>query len=414
MTAFSAVLADRKNIKNPHLGEDDQVPFRLLVLLSHPIQYFSPLFRILHKESKISLVVWYGERGPLRGIKDEEFGRKVDWGVDLLGGYENRFFSNFSLRRRLGTHFFGVINPFMLVKLIRYKPDAIVIHGWAYATYVLVWIMACLLRVPVWLRTDNPWCQERLKTGRLQKLKRYVLREIAFPSVTKFLAVGTENAEWYRQLGVTDERIQLVPHSVDHGPPTDLQNQAREIKEILGIPPNELVFLFVGKLIDKKRPGDLLRAFEGCSSGHLVFVGDGELRCTLQRLVRENQRTRVHFTGFADQKTLHGYYSAADVLILPSGMGETWGLVVNEALIFGLAVIVSDLCGCAADLVEEGGNGFTFETGNVAELRERMEWIIANKEQLPTFSAASRRISRGFDIRRTASALIESIPRDTA
>jgi glycosyltransferase involved in cell wall biosynthesis len=297
----------------------------------------------------------------------------------------------------------------MLVKLIRHKPDAIIIHGWAYATYVLVWIMACLLRVPVWLRTDNPWCQERLKTGRLQKLKRYVLREIAFPSVTKFLAVGSENAEWYRQLGVTDESIELVPHSVDHPTGPDPQNQSCHIRETLGIPTDEVVFLFVGKLIDKKRPEDLLRAFEKCPSGHLVIVGDGELASTLQNRVRDKQIKRVHFTGFADQMKLPGYYSAADVLILPSGMGETWGLVVNEALIFGLAVIVSDLCGCAADLVDEGANGFTFETGNVAALSERMKWIIANKDSLPGFSARSLQIAERFSIQRTASALVQSV-----
>jgi len=55
---------------------------------------------------------------------------------------------------------------------------------------------------------------------------------------------------------------------------------------------------------------------------------------------------RVIFAGFVNQRDIPGYYLAADMLILPSRrMGETWGLVVNEALHAGCGVIVSDVVG---------------------------------------------------------------------
>jgi glycosyltransferase involved in cell wall biosynthesis len=400
-------MSPAKNMKSN--DDTSGTPKKLLFLLSHPIQYFSPLFRLIAEERSVSLMVWYGDRGSLRGMTDEEFGKKIDWGIDLIGGYESRFFVNMSLRPRLGGHFLGVINPSMILSLIRHKPDAIVIHGWAYATYVIVWITAVLLRVPIWLRTESPWCQERLKTGWIQKIKRYVLRNIAFPTVSNFLAVGSQNAEWYRQLGVTDGRIHFVPYSVPFSGLTVPPENFHDIRKIFGIPDEEIVFLFVGKLIYKKRPADLLEAFGLCSSGHLVFVGDGRLRPTLEKRVELMKNKRVHFAGFADQKELPNYYRSADVLVLPSGMGETWGLVVNEALNFGLPVIVSSLCGSASDLVDEGKNGFTFDVGDVRALHQKMEWIISNRARLPEFSARSRQIVKRFDIRETSSEFIKTV-----
>jgi glycosyltransferase involved in cell wall biosynthesis len=58
----------------------------------------------------------------------------------------------------------------------------------------------------------------------------------------------------------------------------------------------------------------------------------------------------------------------ADVLILPSQSGETWGLVVNEALQFGLRVIVSDIVGSGRDLIRDTDDGWIFPSGDIDEL----------------------------------------------
>jgi glycosyltransferase involved in cell wall biosynthesis len=128
-----------------------------------------------------------------------------------------------------------------------------------------------------------------------------------------------------------------------------------------------------------------------------LLVGEGAQKSALARAAQQVEG-RIHFAGFVDQQTLPSYYSAADVLVLPSGMGETWGLVVNEAMAAGLAVVVSDLCGCAPDLVREEVNGYQFPCGDVAVLRERMHWFIANRSAIRAMGDASKCISGEFSL----------------
>ena len=84
----------------------------------------------------------------------------------------------------------------------------------------------------------------------------------------------------------------------------------------------------------------------------------------------------VRFLGFKNQTELPEYYSLADIFVLPSGMGETWGLVTNEAMCFSLPVIVSDMVGCSLDLVIPGENGFIFAVGDTKKLTEHLSFFI--------------------------------------
>jgi len=76
-------------------------------------------------------------------------------------------------------------------------------------------------------------------------------------------------------------------------------------------------------------------------------------------------------------------YKLGDIFCLTSqGPGETWGLAVNEAMACGKAVIVSDRCGCATDLVKSGNNGFIFEYNNIADLTEKIQYFIDHKAEI--------------------------------
>ena len=76
-------------------------------------------------------------------------------------------------------------------------------------------------------------------------------------------------------------------------------------------------------------------------------------------------KKHFHFIPFQNQSHIPSVYHMCDILALPSaGPEETWGLVVNEAMACGKAVLVSNKAGCAADLVKAGENGFVFTAGN--------------------------------------------------
>jgi 1,2-diacylglycerol 3-alpha-glucosyltransferase len=129
----------------------------------------------------------------------------------------------------------------------------------------------------------------------------------------------------------------------------------------LGIPSDQKIMLFVGRLAQEKNLGVLLEsaalAFRIDPSLRLWLVGDGPYRSECMAMVRHlGIGDRVRFVGFVERSQVDQYYSAADLFVFTS-ITETQGLVVQEAMMYGLpAVVVSG--GGAGASVENGVNGF--------------------------------------------------------
>ncbi|MBS1563496.1 MAG: glycosyltransferase family 4 protein, partial [Bacteroidetes bacterium] len=105
----------------------------------------------------------------------------------------------------------------------------------------------------------------------------------------------------------------------------------------------------------------------------------------------------VQLTGFINQGAIVNYYAMSDALVIASQHGETWGLVVNEAMNFGLPVIASDQTGSAADLVQEGINGFRFQTGHIDQLENCLRKLtLADNEKQSRMRAASKSIVENY------------------
>ncbi len=104
----------------------------------------------------------------------------------------------------------------------------------------------------------------------------------------------------------------------------------------------------------------------------VVFLGSGDLRTSLERAANTEPRIQTVFVGFKNQGELSRYYHIADILVLPSRQEETWGLVVNEALLHGVPCVVSDQVGCAPDLIEPGETGEIFKSGSVRDLNRAL------------------------------------------
>jgi glycosyltransferase involved in cell wall biosynthesis len=187
-----------------------------------------------------------------------------------------------------------------------------------------------------------------------------------------------------------------VPYAVDNDSFIQAAGRWRterdRLRESCGIRNEDVVFLFSGKLITKKRPLDLLQAYETVRSAKrcsLIVVGDGDLRPLMEARIRERRIPDVFLMGFRNQNEIAKFYSIADVLVLPSD-SEPWGLVVNEAMCCGLAIVVSDQVGSAYDLVREGQNGYVFPCGDADALAERLQRLLADHEHLRKMQRASR------------------------
>jgi glycosyltransferase involved in cell wall biosynthesis len=357
--------------------------YKLAALVSHPIQYQVPLFRALAAHPEIDLHVFFCSRTGAERYMDVEFGVDIKWDIPLDEGYPHSYLPNWSPKPHV-VGFAGLINPAIVSRVLFGGFDALWIHGWSHVTDWLAALSAMVRGVPLFLRGDTNVLREPAGFRRL--IKRFLLGGILFRSASGFLTIGTRNREFYKMYGVNSERVFPTPYAVDN---EFFQNEAsalapkkRELKDSEKIDPDLPVVLFSGKLIDLKRPMDLLEAFARARRNvpaSLVWVGDGALRPEMEKFIREHDVPNVHFLGFRNQRELPACYAMADVFVLPSG-AEAWGLVVNEAMCFGLPLVLSDRVGAAVDMVEEGRNGFVYPVGDVNTLAARLETLLRDEQ----------------------------------
>lgn len=219
------------------------------------------------------------------------------------------------------------------------------------------------------LRSDTNQTAIERQTWWRRRVKRLVLKCLIPRSATAW-TIGTENERFWRD-EVALRSCVRIPYET---PVLPGYVSAKEITPRLS-DAAALCFLFIGRLVEAKRPQDALLAFR-CAGGdrpnwRLTFVGDGPLRAELEALADGDER--VTFEGSVTYRDLGDLLAASDALLLPSEY-EPWGLVVNEALGYGLRVIASDQVGAAIDLLD-GTNGETFAVKNVDAMAACIERV---------------------------------------
>lgn len=335
---------------------------RLGIVASHPVQYQVPWYRALAAEANVDLTVYYALI-PTPAQQGIGFGVDFAWDVPLLDGYRWTALEN-SARSPSLDGFLSSRTPSVERILARDRPDVVVVSGWQ-SFPLLQAARACgRLGIPCLVRGESSALRRRPWWGRAIH-RRLVARFDAC------LAIGRVNLRFYRENGVPPERIFLVPYFVDErrfrSQAERLAPERESIRRGWGLSPEDVCLLFAGKLVAKKRIGDLLAAVaiarRSRPEARVLVVGDGEEAEAARRLAAE-LGVPAAFAGFLNQTEISRAYVAADCLVLPSDYGETWGLVVNEAMVHGLPAIVSDRVGCGPDLVEDGVTGRVFPFGD--------------------------------------------------
>ncbi len=412
----------------------------LSILTSHPIQYQVPLWRALAADGRVPFEVWFLTRHGAEVTRDKEFGKSFAWDVDPLEGYPHRFLevnSGWDVNRFGGVRLAGPLGPLIRERGVR----AVWLQGWQVMAYWQAAWQAKAAGAEVWLRGESNDLAPRPAWKQL--LRRAVLGRL-FSKVDHFFCIGSANRRLYQAMGVPQEKLHLAPYCVDNARfakeageirnsefgnrslESGIRNPKSEIRNSWGISEDAFCVLFCGKFIGKKRPGDLVaavRRLERAEGGgmkaeggiHLLFVGSGELGSELRAVCRvvfdaDNSSSSLiphpssfaphaSFAGFLNQTQIPRAYAAADCLVLPSDHGETWGLVVNEAMASGVPCVVSDACGCAEDLVEPE---LRYPCGDVGALAKAIAHVRDNREAL---AARCRERVRAFDLGATVDAV---------
>jgi glycosyltransferase involved in cell wall biosynthesis len=372
---------------------------RLAVLTLHPIHYQAALWRRLGQEPDLDTEVWFcSDQGldtvdPIVG-----YGQAVEWGLPLLEGFRSRFLRNLPISRNPGS-FWCRVNPGIIGALLRGRYDALFVHSYHNWTQFVGILLAHRLGLKVLIRSE-PTLKLRVNASR-RNFKSMLLPWL-FRHVNACMAIGTLNREYYRHYGVSDDKIFPMPYAVENDyffKQRDFWVPQRELlKQEYGISADKII-LYVGRFQQRKRALDLIRAFENLDIAGvgLVMVGTGEDFETCRQYIRNNHLTGVHLLGFRDQIELPRIYAMGDVFVLPSE-DEPWGLVINEAMCFGLPIIASEYVGAVADLVRPGCNGYLFHPGDLVGLRQALRQTLTDEARKPLGEASLEIIQRwGID-----------------
>lgn len=385
---------------------------RFIFLLSHPIQYFSPLFQLMAKDTDFDLLVFYCSDENVKGHIDNGFGVEVKWDIPLLEGYSNKFLKNNSWKPSIFNGFFGLINLEIFKALKNERGSYLIVHGWNYFTHFSAIIYGKMVGLKVCIRGDNPFNQEIKKSKKILILKRILLGKFLFRFIDYFLYVGKQNKEFYMYYGVSENKLIFTPHAVDNdrfrAEYEKYKDKKPELRKELGLPIDKKIILMTGKYIEVKRPLDLLKAYNLLNDERtaLVLLGDGKLRKEMEQYINKEDLKNVYLTGFKNQSEISKYYSAADIFVLPSE-SETWGLVVNEAMNFHLPVILSDMVGCTDDLLEFQNTGIIFKVSNVEDLTLKLQKLNSNDQLIKEFGNNSLKKIENYSYTNIISALKE-------
>jgi glycosyltransferase involved in cell wall biosynthesis len=375
-----------------------RTPYRLAIVSTHPIQYHVPWFRGLAAHPDLKMHVYYCHKATPAEQARAGFGVAFDWDVPLLDGYPHTFLRNVADPPDPGR-FAGFDTPEIKNIIRRGQYDAVLINGWHYkSAWQAIW--ACWRSgVKVLVRSDSHLHSPR---SVLKKIAKALLYRSFIPRFDGCLSVGEWSREYFLYYGARPERVFFVPHGIDDDRIAAERCRLAPIRSELrmqwGLDEKAVVFVFVGKFIEKKRPMDFVRAITRAAhqgaAVHGLMVGDGPLRADCEDFIRKHD-SPIRFTGFLNQSQIVEAYVASDLLVLPSDGGETWGLVVNEAMACGRPCIVSDYVGCGPDLVEIGKTGAIFPLGDVDTLADLIGGLARDPAKLAFMSEqVPRRIQK--------------------
>jgi glycosyltransferase involved in cell wall biosynthesis len=343
------------------VGADRLIP-KLVIVTEIIAPYRIPVFNALAQRNELDLHVIFLSENDLSLRQWEVYEDEIKFRYDVLPSW----------RRRLRGHNL-LVNRGVSAALNKIDPDAVMCGGYNYLASWQCAYWARRRRVPLLLWSESTAVDKRSGLHFVERMKSRFLSMCA-----AFVVPGKSSFDYLSGLGIVPETIFTAPNAVDVDLFSSLADQARSkessVRERLSLPSR--YFLYVGRLVRAKGIFDLVDAYASLDNDlrakiGLVFVGDGADRGELRQRAAPIKPGIIKFAGFVHREGLPNFYALADALVFPTH-SDPWGLVVNEAMSCGLPSIVSNVAGCAADLVQEGLTGLSITPGDVPQLAAAM------------------------------------------
>ncbi|MCA9235143.1 MAG: glycosyltransferase [Planctomycetales bacterium] len=336
--------------------------------------------------------------------------RDADYAWDLVNEDDVRFrrYALFESSDQIPA--FGALLELVRARLDEIAPAVVAVHGWSprAALAALCWCREN--RVPAIVMSESS-ARDARRSGVAEWVKSRVVRQFSAA-----LVGGRTHRDYFQKLGASQAQCFLGYDAIDNAYFAAGATSARANSESMRLRyklPTDY-FLASSRFIEKKNLLRLLAAYGeysqrmGSRRWNLVILGDGELRAEIETLIgRLGLADAVQLPGFRQYGELPAYYGLARAFVHASTV-EQWGLVVNEAMASGLPILVSTTCGCAAELVCEGENGWAFDPYSGGDIVRTLLAAHRNSDRLAAMGAKSREIIMDWGPERFASGLLDA------
>jgi glycosyltransferase involved in cell wall biosynthesis len=344
-----------------------------------PSPYMVDLFDAIHQDPRFRLTVHFLERPAVAAPG-------VYWQEKPLPAYSSVLPGGWFWFSRSRVHF----NTGLLEALDKDQPDVVVVMGYFSVTCQLAMYWLWVKRIPWIFWGEIPGFYQRGIPGRL--LRWLALRPVACLA-DGIAAIGSRAAAAYAKLTSQIRPVWNIPYYCRNDALLEIKRDPQAVDDFAH-------FLYCGQIVPRKGVDLLIQSFcrlaQENKDARLTLVGDGPLRVTLAAAVPEAIRHRVTWAGFKEAEQLPPYFAQANVFVLPS-LHDGWGVVINQAVSAGMAVIASDAVGAAADLVSDHANGLVFQSQNEEGLTAALRFFVEHPECIHQFGRVSR--TRAHELR---------------
>lgn len=287
--------------------------------------------------------------------------------------------------------------------LVKYNPDVVNVTGYSANVSTLpVIFISKLLGKKVIMSNESTGGE-----GSRKGVKEWIKRK-AIQACSGFVVFGKSSADYVKQLGAKDNQILVDKAAVVNNRAIREAYDAAIEQSLFTEITTTKNFIFVGRISPEKNVDLLVKAFQEVSKTYadwgLIIVGNGSDDGKIKTLISQNPKNIYKYNSVG-WREIPKFFTKADCLVLPSN-SEPWGLVVNEAMICGLTAIVTNVCGCADDLIKD--NGVIIPPNNLESLENALEYIISNPD-LPKMKRRSEEIIQEFNVEKVAKNYVKAL-----
>lgn len=385
---------------------------KLLYVTTHQIHNLTPLYRALTKKKELEFKAIYWQNISTNH-HDLEFNKTINFEVDPFSGHKYQcLFNDEKNFYDYGFFFQLKLIPRLIKLLVSEKFDVVVFHSYR-IPHILGAIISKIIGKKTIMRSISYNIGNR---SLIKKSLRYLYYRFSNIFFDNFWTIHELNVSFFENFNVKKNKLTFIDHcqgeykSMIENDPSLLLSKDDFCKKY-DLPPNKKFILFAGRFIERKNPKILIEAFHEANLNNdwfLIMAGNGKFEKDLKLFAEKNKLKNLKFFDFQSQKKIISFFKNSEILVVPSGLGDTHGNIAAEGIQFGCALILSNMVGLYPECSKEE-IGLVFDITKKNQLISHLKLLCNNDDILNRFQNNAFKYGKNKTPENAADLIIKSL-----